>query len=150
MAIAEELDLRRLSEQDDGLAGELIVLFSSEFKQHLTSPGKAHIVKLLSRSEFICICALHKERVIGGLTAYVLPSMYREHPEIFIYDIAVKKKYRGKGVGKMLIEKLKPFAKDLKIREVFVNASGDDDDALKFYRKIGGKEMQIVQFTFEN
>lgn len=143
------LEIRRLGEKDVILAEEIVVLFSKIFQEKLSVPNSEHIKTLLQRSEFICIGATMGDKLIAGLTAHILPSLYNEHPEIFIYDIAVKPKYQGKGIGKALLEKLQPFAKDLKIKEVFVNADGDDDDALKFYKKIGGKPMKVVQFTFE-
>jgi ribosomal protein S18 acetylase RimI-like enzyme len=149
MADQEDLQLKRINEKDIELANELIDLFSREFKVELKAPSVEHVQNLLRRTEFICIVGIIEDTIIAGLTAHVIPSLYQPEPVIYIGDIAVRKKYRGKGLGKALMEKLKPFAKDLAIKEIFVNASGDDDNALKFYRKLGGQEYQLVQFSFE-
>jgi len=142
------LTLRKLNNNDINLAIKVVELLAdiSDIDYNF---NEDHIKKILGRSEFICIAASLSNDVVGALTAQTLPSLYNENPKIFITDIAVKKEHRGKGIARELLQKLNPYASDLKIKELFVNTYDDNELAQKFYRKLGGKEIKVVQFSFE-
>ena len=58
-----------------------------------------------------------------------------------ITDLAVGEKYRNKGIGKELIEKILFLAKELKIRSIFLEVRESNEAARKLYQKLGFKQM---------
>ena len=72
----------------------------------------------------------------------------RQSSEIFIYDIAVRREYQRKGVGRQLVAELQDSATASGIRTLFVPADDDDVHALDFYRALGGAASPVTFFTF--
>lgn len=56
---------------------------------------------------------------------------------VYIDDLCVEKNCRGKGVGKKLYEHVLAFAKSIGAYNVTLNVWAGNDNALKFYEKIG-------------
>ncbi len=142
--------IRRLGSDDVMLAEQLIQLFKTEFELNNLVPAKPSYLKsLLRKHEFICLAAIYKGQVIGGLTAYELPMYYSEYTDLFIYDIAVKHELKRKGIGLKLLDAIKLWGAQNYMREIFVDANREDAHALDFYRAGDGFEQQVMQFTFK-
>ena len=129
---------------------QLIAIFQQAFNSSsdvVLSP--THLRKLLSEKNFVAMVVLQSDRVIGGLTAYVLPGYYTTKPSVYLYDLAVTADWQRRGVGKCLIEGLVQFCKDKGCREVFVQAESDDLDAVAFYRNTSvSGETAATQFYY--
>jgi aminoglycoside 3-N-acetyltransferase I len=80
------------------------------------------------------------EEVVGGLTAYVLPKFEQERSEIYIYDLAVAKEHRRKGVATTLIQYLHTLARSLNAWVMFVQADPGDEPAIRLYESLGRRE----------
>lgn len=106
-----------------------------------------YVDRLLSQNIFRAIAAFDEHEMIGGLTAYVLPKTTSESAELFLYDIAVRKSHRRRGVGRLLMTVLRGEAADAGIEEAFVLADNEDIHALDFYRALGGRASQVTLFT---
>ncbi|GAA3965472.1 GNAT family N-acetyltransferase [Mucilaginibacter dorajii] len=146
----DELLIRRLASDDVMIAEQLIGIFKDVFDHNDMIAAKPSYLKtLLRRHEFVCIAAIYKGEVIGGLTAYELPMYYSEYTDLFIYDIAVKAALQQNGIGSKLLEAIKDWGKQNYIREIFVDADEEDVQALDFYRSTQGFEAKTVQFTFK-
>ena len=140
----------RLGPTDLPEAFELIHLYGEAFETgKYRMPAKSYLARWLENPGFIVLAALDGKKVIGGLTAYELMMFHEEQPEIFIYDLAVKKEYQRKGTGTRLINFLKDYAAGKGIRTIFVMANEEDDHAIKFYRAAGGKMEKVGLFTFD-
>jgi ribosomal protein S18 acetylase RimI-like enzyme len=61
----------------------------------------------------------------------------------FIYDIFVKEELRGKGIGKMLIEKAEDYCRQKGYSRLSLMVSADNQAALKLYASTGFKKDQI-------
>ena len=96
----------------------------------------------------MCV-ATHNKKVVGGLTAFVLPKYYAKESEILLYDIAIKDEFQRKGLGTLLLDCLTEYCKEHKIKEVFVAAHKSDKHALDFYVSTGGKPEQVVHFNYD-
>jgi ribosomal protein S18 acetylase RimI-like enzyme len=57
--------------------------------------------------------------------------------EMFLYELAVDKPYRGRGIGKSLVEKLAEEARDGGCYDMWVMTDADNDGALATYRSTG-------------
>lgn len=71
--------------------------------------------------------------VIGGMTVYVLPSLYTEKDYYYIYDMAVKPLYQNKGVGKALLNYIIEMSKEHEAEAVYIEADEPDQAANHLY-----------------
>jgi ribosomal protein S18 acetylase RimI-like enzyme len=111
-------------------------------------PGEKYLQALLAKEGFFVFVALLDEKVVGGLTAYTLEQYYSERPLVYIYDLAVLSPYQRQGIGKMLMEGITAFGKEIGTEEVFVQADAADQHAIEFYRATGGIAEQVVHFYY--
>ncbi|WP_018344211.1 GNAT family N-acetyltransferase [Cytophaga aurantiaca] len=128
---------------------ELIDVFEEVFEmKDFKLPGNKHLEELLQKDDFFVFVAVHEGEIIGGLTAYSLTQYYSEAPLVYIYDIAVLKKYQRKGVGKKLILGITDYCKELDVEEIFVQAEDADEHALDFYRSTGALSTKVTHFYY--
>jgi aminoglycoside 3-N-acetyltransferase I len=108
----------KLSEKDVETLGEQIRLYEEVFEMmDFKMPPDAYLQTLLEKEHVIFYVAVADAKVIGGLTAYVLPSVYFAAAEVYIYDLAVKAEHQRKGIGTRLINELKSTAKNSDTRK---------------------------------
>jgi aminoglycoside 3-N-acetyltransferase I len=135
---------KRLGRDDLQPMRELLGVFADAFSEPSTylsaQPGDLYLRNLLTQSHFVALTAATETRVIGGLTAYVLPKFEQERSEIYIYDLAVDKAYRRLGIASALIQHLQHIAKTCRAWVIFVQADPVDEAAMKLYMSIGQRE----------
>jgi aminoglycoside 3-N-acetyltransferase I len=153
------IQTQKLGPQDHALARATFQLMAEVFAEDEDNqsegendqpPGDAHIARMLAREDFFAFAALAGSRVIGGVTAHVLPMTRSESFELFIYDLAVDPPFQRQGVGRRLIQDLLASAAERGIRVAFVPADNEDTHALDFYRAIGGTPSPVTIFTFSD
>jgi len=128
---------------------ELIDIFEEVFEMNnFELPVNKHLESILDNEEFLAFVAVYDGEIVGGLTAYILHQYYSESPLVYIYDLAVMKKYQRKGIGKKLILGIKDYCKEIGVKEVFVQADEADVHALDFYRSTGAKETKVTHFSY--
>ena len=138
----------RLRLGDRDLARALFSLMADVFAEEREALSDAYLDQLLSRASFLAIAAFDRDQLIGGVTAHILPMTRTETPEVFIYDIAVRKDHQRAGVGRQLMADLRSIAEASRIRDLFVFADDDELHALDFYRALGGTATPVTCFTF--
>ncbi len=128
----------------------LINLYKEVFElTDATLPPQAHIQTLLDNQGIVFLAAYEEEKVVGGLTAYIMPSVYAEKPEMYLYDLAVLADYQRKGIGRQLLDELKKVGRAHNVSEFYVQADIVDDGALAFYRATGGVEEDVRHFDYQ-
>jgi aminoglycoside 3-N-acetyltransferase I len=142
------LKIKRVSSADMQEARQLFALMAKVFSEPAEPLSDDYIARLLNRGEFWALAAFSGAEIIGGVTAHALPMTRTESWELFIYDLALQKDYRRKGVGRRLVSALCEQASEAGIREVFVAADNADVHALDFYRSVGGLPSPVTMFTF--
>jgi aminoglycoside 3-N-acetyltransferase I len=145
----KKFEIKQLTKEDLSTFISLIDLFNMVFEEEPKIRSEAHLLKLLSRNDFIAIAAISENEVLGGLTAYELQMYYSEYSEIFLYDLAVKPEYQRIGIGKGLIQSLKEYCIKNNIETFFVMAHEEDEHAIEFYHSTGGKSEKVVNFLYE-
>jgi len=146
---SEEIEIKHLDKNDIPIAQQLFRVLQQVFGvEKRVETNESHIIRLLANPGFICLAAVYKSEVIGGLTAYELPMYDVDRSEIFIYDIAIKFEFQRMGIGKKLMAAIKQYANENGAKQLFVDASEADKHALDFYRSMNGKQEKVVQFTF--
>jgi aminoglycoside 3-N-acetyltransferase I len=143
-----KLAVRRLMPGDEAVAASLFALLA----EVLEEPGKAleppYVATLLARSESWIVAAFDGAEVVGGLTAHALPMTRSRRIEFFIYDLAVAAPFRRRGIGRALLQFLVERGLVGDAFDIFVLAEADDDEAIAFYRAVGGVPASAVMFTF--
>ncbi|MDO3427361.1 GNAT family N-acetyltransferase [Chryseobacterium sp. APV1] len=145
-----KLELQILQSHNLDELKELILLFEDVFEmKNFKLPDETHLRKLLAKENFFAVVAKTNDKIIGGLTIYVLDQYYSHKPLAYIYDLAVLTNYQRKGVGKSLIAFTNNFCKQKGFEEVFVQADKVDDYAIDFYRTTKPtNEEQVVHFYY--
>ncbi len=134
-----------LKELDD-----LISVFENVFEmEHFTKPGISHLQILLEKENFIAVVAKVNNKVVAGLTVYVLDQYYATKPLAYIYDLAVLTDFQRKGIGRKLIDFTLQYCSLHGFQEAFVQADKMDDYAIEFYISTKpDKEEQVVHFSY--
>ncbi|MCA1637332.1 MAG: GNAT family N-acetyltransferase [Acidobacteria bacterium] len=145
-----KIEYKKLEIGDLGCLTELVKLYEQVFEmEDFALPAAQYLQSLLEKETVIFYVAMIDKKVVGGLTAHVLPSTYFPSSEVYIYDLAVETKFQRKGIGRRLINSLKEYCASLRLKEVFVQADLEDRHALDFYRATGGIAESVVHFSYE-
>lgn len=142
------LRLKRLEATDRDLARSLFSLMAEVFEEERAALSDGYIDALLANPTLWIIAALDGERLVGGLTAHILPMTRTQTSEVFIYDIAVREADQRQGVGRRLMAELSERAAAAGITDLFVAADNEDTHALDFYRALGGAASPVTHFDF--
>ncbi len=143
------IKIKKLDSSDVPLFESLIGVFENVFEmKRFTMPAKEYLLQLLQNNGFFVFVALLEDKVVGGLTSYVLPQYYSQSSLMYIYDLAVKTEFQRKGIGKMLISGITNYCKERGVAEAFVQADEADDYALDFYHSTGAIAQKVVQFVY--
>ena len=127
----------------------LLDLYGEAFEEPDTyadaRPDDAYLRNLLGSPAFITLTAEYDGRVVGGLSAYVLPKFEQARSEVYIYDLAVSEGWRRLGIATALIEGLKPIAAERGAWVIYVQADREDAPAVALYEKLGTRE-EVLHF----
>lgn len=136
--------VRRLGPGDVATMRELNALYAEAFDDSETyrrdTPDDAWLARQLDKQAIILIVAEIDGHVVGGLTAYELPKLEAARSEIYLYDLAVGKSVRRRGIATALICELQHIAAETGAWAVFVQADYGDDPAVALYTKLGARE----------
>ncbi|MFC5930377.1 GNAT family N-acetyltransferase [Cryobacterium melibiosiphilum] len=118
------------------------------FETDAVDDRDAHLVDLLRSPYFWAFTATIEGRVVGGLTAYLLPMARTAARELFIYDLAVDAAFQRRGVATGLMGAIRQAAEVEGIHDIFLVAENEDAHALAFYRAIGMTETATTTFAY--
>lgn len=161
------VDIRILSEHNIDQFIELIRVFEEVFEMDkLSIAPEEYLRNLLSQEHFMAIVALEtqentvalevqentvaletqentQQKVVAGLTAYILPQYYCTKPLAYVYDLAVLSSYQRRGIGTALMSEIRNYATIHNFEEVFVQADLGDD-AVEFYHSTQPSNVEDV------
>ena len=144
MSSAVRYSYRRLTRADVSLLKDLLGVFREAFGEINTYqhsvPGDDYLTRLLTKQHFIAVVAMNGKEVVGGLAAYELDKFEQDRREIYIYDLAIVKNHRRRGVATGLIGELRRIASKLNVYVIFVQANPGDAAAIALYESLGTKE----------
>lgn len=112
-----DFKIKQLHSPDIEQFKELVEIFVDVFEMdNFILPDTNYLQEILNRQNFISLVAIFDNKIIGGLTSYVLPSYYCESSQVYIYDLAVNKIFQRKGIGRKLLEGLAECCKNTDTR----------------------------------
>ena len=146
----EEMEIEIIATDNVADFKELISLFAQVFEmENFVAPDTGHLSTLLQKEGFMAIAAKADQKIIGGLTVYVIDRYYSANPLAYVYDLAVLNEYQRKGLGKRLMKFVTDYCREKGFEEVFVQAEKEDDHAVDFYRKTNpGRAEDVMHFTY--
>jgi aminoglycoside 3-N-acetyltransferase I len=140
---------QRLGRNHAEFLQEINQLFQEVFERpDQPTASLSYLQRLLWSENIFAYGLLYDHELIGALTAYILPGIYSESPELFLYDIAIRKPYQRMGLGSRLLKTLRSYGKKNNISIVFVAADDEDTHALDFYNRNGGTPSKVTHFEF--
>jgi ribosomal protein S18 acetylase RimI-like enzyme len=94
------------------------------------------------------IVAIDHEAVVGMVSAldYVHPDKPRE---LWINEVAVASAWRGKGIGKAMMQAMLDLARNLGCHEAWVLTDRDNTAARRLYASLDGAEKEQVMVQFK-
>ena len=143
------MEIKRLSPGETDDFKNLIDIFKTVFEVDTEIPNNQHLSTLLANPYFLVFVVKIDNKVVGGLTIYILHRYYSIKPIAYIYDVGIVPDHQGKGLGKALIAEVCNFCKANGFDEAYVEAEDDDIDAVHFYRKTKfSDEIVARHFTY--
>lgn len=147
--LSTAFEILELTSNDIDRFREMLAVMGDAFGEIATytqaQPSAAYLRALLRGDQIIAVTALIAGSVIGGLVAYELRKFEQERSEIYIYDLAVDRRHRRKGVATALIGKLGEIAAARGAYVIFVQADPPDEPAIALYSKLGTRE-DVIHF----
>jgi len=117
---------------------QVIDIWTNSFSRNFSKPVNS---EYLSDPNSTTIVISVEDIIVGVASIHIIQKLTRILG--VIEDVAVNKKYRGKGVGKKLVERLILIGKQKNCDKIVLSSSEKNS---KFYEKIGfkKKELQMV------
>ena len=117
---------------------QVIDIWTNSFSRNFSKPVNS---EYLSDPNSTTIVISVENIIVGVASIHIIQKLTRILG--IIEDVAVNKKYRGKGVGKKLVERLILIGKQKNCDKIVLSSSEKNS---KFYEKIGfkKKELQMV------
>ncbi|MDQ5962622.1 MAG: hypothetical protein QG653_429 [Patescibacteria group bacterium] len=135
-----EIHIRRFTLKDARLFSKLRINIDNESDFLLAKKGERRdtglhiIVKLIiSQRRTVTFLAFDGKEAIGYVSL-VFPKFLKLSGNAYL-TIALREKYRGKGIGSMLMEKAESFAKEKNIRRIELEVFGKNQPAIELYKK---------------
>lgn len=116
-------------------------------------PGDEDVIRALAEDEpqtalladdrTTFVAAFDGETAVGFAFGYVLPRRHGRPTIFFVYEVDVDKRYRGRGIGRRLLEELL-FGQE----EAFVLTDAANEAAMALYASLGGTRVDSVMWDF--
>jgi len=118
---------------------EQLFALISEFAEFIQTPEKLLTSPTQMREDqdhFRCFIALDHEKIVGFATWFMAYYSW-SGKAIYLDDLYVMEKYRGHGIGNLLLDKVVETAKAEQCKKVRWQVSRWNDKAIEFYKKRG-------------
>ena len=117
---------------------QVIDIWTNSFSRNFSKPVNP---EYLSDPNSTTIVISIEDIIVGVASIHIIKKLTRILG--IIEDVAVNEKYRGKGVGKKIVERLILIGKQKNCDKIVLSSSEENS---KFYEKIGfkKKELQMV------
>ncbi len=144
-----DIEIKKLTKQDLDNFIELINIFKNIFEmKNFKMPDETYLQQLLEKDDFFVFVALVDNKVVDGMTSYIMKQYYSKSPLVYIFDLAVKTEHQRQGIGKMLIKANNSYSKTIDAEAVMVQADEVDGYAIDFYQSTGATGQKVIHFDY--
>lgn len=142
------IDIRKCEEKDLleilGLMNELVEFRDSPINFSIKSVKENFIEMGKNPQIYQNYVAVNDGKVIGFISIIFYKTLFHRGGTALINELVINKNHRGKGIGRMLINKAKEVAKAKGIDEIEVGTSINNMPAQMFYNKCGFNEEYLL------
>lgn len=112
-----------------------------------TKEGQEYYQEICSQPEkYLTIIAWDNQMPVGYLTASKKELDYRTNNPLEINNMGVSPKYRSQGIGKLLVDHAKKWARTNGFTHLYVEAYSQNTKAHQFYQRMG---LEPTAISFE-
>ena len=129
--------IRGLAEHVNQL--ELVTAKKENLLLEIFSPN-SHVLVLIAENE--------KNEVTGFSLFFKTFSTFKAKTNIFIEDLFVFPEFRGKGIGKMLLDRICEYAKSIGAAKVEWYVNNLNKGAINFYNNYGAKQLDYKSIFY--
>lgn len=138
-----EITIRKAWNEDASQLSDLFVEFTGT--QSDITAMKEKIELISEKPEYYVAVACEQERVVGSAMGIVCQDLCGDgRPFKLIENVVVDPNYRGKGIGKQLMNDLERFGREQRCKYVILVSEAKRTDSHHFYESLGypaGEEM---------
>lgn len=143
------MEIKKLNDNEVSDFRSLVEIFKNVFENEEPIADNEQLGQLLCKPDFMVFVVRQKNKIVGGLTVYILHRYFGTKPVAYIYDVGIIPEFQGQGLGKALMAEVCKFCKENGFEDAYVEAESDDSDAVNFYRKTKfSSEINAIHFTY--
>jgi ribosomal protein S18 acetylase RimI-like enzyme len=101
------------------------------------SADVAALRRYLSDSRNIFLLAFTRGKAVGFLRGTALEQIHSKRPQMLLYEVGVARRFRRRGVGKLLVQHLLDHCRSHHFEEAFVFTDPSNRAAVRLYRSTG-------------
>lgn len=105
---------------------------------------KSGLVKLLEDERACVLVAEVGGQVVAMCTGQLTISTAEGGQALLVEDMVVQEEFRGQGIGQKLMTEIAMWAKTQGVSRLQLLADKNNEQALKFYEKIGWERTQLI------
>lgn len=109
----------------------------------LSEKGKQYFSSLVQDNQAYCCLAEVNNRLVGYLAGREKKFGYRKSKYFEIENMGIIPEFRSKGIGTLLINRVKSWAKTQGYQKLFVTTYFGNEKAIIFYKHNGLKEIDL-------
>ncbi|MCX5869871.1 MAG: GNAT family N-acetyltransferase [Deltaproteobacteria bacterium] len=129
----------------DSLVSLLAVLFSIEQDFIFDELRQRRGLALMLENEHGCVLVAEVEgQVVGMCTGQLLVSTAEGGLSLLVEDVVVQEQWRGRSVGRLLVETISDWARVNKVSRLQLLADRNNVSALDFYRSLGWNTTELI------
>ncbi|MBU1049520.1 GNAT family N-acetyltransferase [Candidatus Bipolaricaulota bacterium] len=145
----DRINIRRLEHSDSDLGSQTIrTVKHADPLDETTSFTQDNMKQWLENPSHVLIVASQDQVGIGFALGYLLNRIDPPRPMLCFYELEVAPAYRGRGIGKRLVEAMKLVARDAQAIKMWVQANGDNQAARELYQRCGGIESAVPDYIY--
>ncbi len=109
--------------------------------------GASQVLSMLDSAKTPIFVAIEDEKVVGygfcQVKIYDHDPVMADRTELYIDDICIDEKCRGRGIGTSMYQEILRYAKMRRVDYITLNVWCCNDNAMAFYEKLGMKPQKI-------
>ncbi len=119
------------------------------FKDKNKNQIEKDTIEILNDKNKTVLIATDSSSIVYGVLIYKVKEVknhinLKDTKILWVDELGVDERYRGKGIGKRLMEEALMIAKKKDCKRIELNCWNFNEKAIKFYKKFGMKEQRII------
>lgn len=110
-----------------------------------TDEGEKYYRAKIAEEKGVCLVAEKNNEILGFASGTIHdPDAWRLVKRVEVDNVFVSEKFRGQGIGKLLIDGMKQWGKEVGAKRIILNAFTDNVKAVAFYQREGFSPYETI------